>query len=156
MADYAGGSGGSTLTFDYIVCGTGQNTPDLDYASIAALTLNGGSIVDTVDGNAASLTLPATGSDGLATQDIVIQTPLLPVVVGVSPDCGPTTGDTIIVITGIDFTGATAVYFGAAKATEFHGQLGHADHGHKPGRHGHGSGECDRDWPCRRLGDLVG
>ena len=51
----------------------GQNTPDLDYASIGALTLNGGSI-ENAAGNAAVLTLPATGTDGLATQNIAIET----------------------------------------------------------------------------------
>ncbi len=71
-ADYVGGSGTATLTFNYIVA-AGQNTGDLDYASAAALSLNGGSIIDTV-GNVATLTLPATGTDGLATQHINVDT----------------------------------------------------------------------------------
>ena len=36
VADYASGSGTDTLTFNYIVA-AGQDTPDLDYASTAAL-----------------------------------------------------------------------------------------------------------------------
>ncbi len=72
VADYASGSGTDTLTFNYIVA-AGQGTPDLDYASTAALALNGGSIQDTV-GNDADLTLPATGTDGLAATHIVIDT----------------------------------------------------------------------------------
>ena len=72
VANYASGSGTATLTFNYTVA-AGQNTSDLDYASTAALALNGGSIQDAA-GNAAVLTLPATGSDGLATQNIVIDT----------------------------------------------------------------------------------
>ena len=72
MANYASGSGTATLTFSYVVA-AGQNTADLDYASTAALTLNGGSIQDAA-GNAALLTLPATGTDGLATQNIAIET----------------------------------------------------------------------------------
>ncbi len=70
--DYTSGSGTATLSFSYVVA-TGQNTADLDYASTAALALNGGTIVDAA-GNAAALTLPATGTDGLATQKIVIDT----------------------------------------------------------------------------------
>ena len=71
-ADYVGGSGTATLTFNYVVA-AGQNTPDLDYASTAALTLNGGGIIDAV-GNVATLTLPATGTDGLATENIIVDT----------------------------------------------------------------------------------
>ena len=72
LASYSGGSGTSALTFNYIV-EAGQNSSDLDYASIAALGLNGGSIQD-ANGNAAILTLPATGGDGLATKNIVVDT----------------------------------------------------------------------------------
>jgi hypothetical protein len=70
VANYAGGSGTAALTFNYVVA-FGQSTPDLDYASTGALTLNGGSIVDSV-GNAAVLTLPVVGLDGLATQEITV------------------------------------------------------------------------------------
>ena len=72
VANYASGSGTTTLTFNYVVA-AGQNSGDLDYASTGALSLNGGSIKDAA-GNAAMLTLPATGTDGLATQNIVIDT----------------------------------------------------------------------------------
>ena len=72
VATYTGGSGTATLTFTYTVAAK-QNTADLDYASMAALTLNGGSIKD-LAGNAASLTLPSTGTDGLAVEKIVINT----------------------------------------------------------------------------------
>jgi hypothetical protein len=73
VANYTSGSGTTSLTFNYTVA-SGQSTTDLDYASNGALTLNGGSIEDT-SGNAAVLTLPATGTDGLATQNITIGTP---------------------------------------------------------------------------------
>ena len=69
-ANYTSGSGTSTLTFTYTVA-AGQSTSDLDYTSTAALALNGGTIQDAA-GNAAMLTLPATGSDGLATQNIAM------------------------------------------------------------------------------------
>ncbi len=81
VASYTGGSGTSTLTFTYTVA-TGDNTSDLDYTSTTALALNGGSIQDSA-GNAAALTLPAAGTDGLATQNIVIDA-TTPTVSGVS------------------------------------------------------------------------
>ena len=65
-----GGSGTWQLTFTYVVS-PGQATPNLDYASTAALSLNGGTIQD-FWGNAAVLTLPATGTNGLATTQIAI------------------------------------------------------------------------------------
>ncbi|MGA2253266.1 MAG: GH25 family lysozyme, partial [Thermoguttaceae bacterium] len=70
VANYTGGSGTWRITFTYVVP-PGQSTSDLDYASTAGLVLNGGSVQD-LWGNTAVLTLPATGTDGLATQNIVI------------------------------------------------------------------------------------
>ena len=72
VANYASGSGTSTLTFTYTVA-AGDTSSDLDYASTTALALNGGTIQDAA-GNAAVLTLPTTGTDGLAAQNIVIDT----------------------------------------------------------------------------------
>ncbi|MCY2932118.1 MAG: C39 family peptidase [Planctomycetota bacterium] len=80
-AFYTGGNGTSTLTFTYTVA-PGQNTPNLDYISTAALTLNGGSIKDG-NGDVADLTLPNVGTDGLATKRITIDT-TVPTVAGVS------------------------------------------------------------------------
>ncbi len=94
-ANYASGSGTATLTFSYVVA-AGQDTADLDYASTAALTLNGGSILDAA-GNAALLTLPPTGSDGLATKNIAIETtaPTVTVVSSTQAAGAYTTGTTI-------------------------------------------------------------
>ena len=78
VATYTGGSGTSTLTFTYTVA-AGDSTADLDYTSTTAMALNGGTIEDAAS-NAAVLTLPATGTDGLAAQNIVIA----PTVTGVS------------------------------------------------------------------------
>ena len=72
VATYTGGSGTSTLTFTYTVA-TGDNATDLDYSSTTALSLNGGTIKDAA-GNVAVLTLPTTGTDGLASQNITIVT----------------------------------------------------------------------------------
>jgi Dockerin type I domain len=63
VATYSIGSGTSTLTFTYTV-GAGQSSPDLDYSSANALTLNGGSIKDQFSGQNAILTLPAPGGPG--------------------------------------------------------------------------------------------
>ena len=65
----------------------------------------------------------ATNIAGTATQR---STPVGPVVLppapsvsAVSPPSGPTTGGTVVTITGTDFTGATAVSFGSSPATSF-------------------------------------
>ena len=63
VATYSIGSGTNTLTFTYTV-GAGQNSPDLDYSSANALTLNGGTIKDQFSGQDAILTLPAPGGPG--------------------------------------------------------------------------------------------
>ena len=84
-ASYSSGSGTSTLTFTYTVA-AGQNSADLDYTSTTALTLNGGTIFDTVTNpNAANLTLPAPGAAGSlgANKNIVIDT-TAPTVTGVT------------------------------------------------------------------------
>jgi hypothetical protein len=73
-ANYTSGSSTNTLVFTYVV-GAGQNSPDLDYTSTSALTLNGGTING--PGNVpASLTLPAPGTTGSlgANKNIVIDT----------------------------------------------------------------------------------
>ena len=62
MVNYASGSGGTTLTFNYTVA-SGHVSGDLDYASTSALALNGGTIKDGA-GNAATLTLASPGNAG--------------------------------------------------------------------------------------------
>src|SRR5690606_9990518 len=70
--NYAGGSGTTTLTFNYTVQ-AGDSAADLDYISSGALALNGGSIRDAA-GNDATLTLATPGTTGSlgASKDIVI------------------------------------------------------------------------------------
>src|SRR5581483_6338435 len=82
-ATYASGSGGSTLTFDYVV-GAGDNASPLAYTGTSALALAGGAIVDAA-GNPAVLTLAAPGSAGSldANTTITIDT-LAPTVTGVT------------------------------------------------------------------------
>ncbi len=79
VAYYSSGSGSATLTFSYTVA-AGQSTSDLDYSSTGALALGGGSIQDGAN-EAARLTLPPTGTDGLAIQNIVIDPAPAPLIV---------------------------------------------------------------------------
>ena len=72
IATYAGGSSGKTLSFTYTVAS--QNTSaDLEYTSVKAFTLNGGSIVD-IAGNDAdtTLTTPTNGNSLSDNKDLVI------------------------------------------------------------------------------------
>ena len=61
VANYASGSPGTVLTFNYTVA-SGNASSDLDYASTTALALNSGTIKDAV-GNAATLTLVAPAAN---------------------------------------------------------------------------------------------
>ncbi len=73
LATYASGSGTAKLTFTYLVA-AGQNTADLDYASTTALVVPNGGGIEDLAGNVLPLTLPPTGTDGLAAKNIVIDT----------------------------------------------------------------------------------
>lgn len=59
-ATYNSGSGSNSLHFLYTVA-SGESSSDLDQASTSAFTLNGGTILDSVYGTAADLTLPTPG-----------------------------------------------------------------------------------------------
>ena len=61
--NYVSGSDTATLHFTYTVQ-AGDSSLDLDYLSIAALSLNGGSITDAAGNDIANLTLPAPGATG--------------------------------------------------------------------------------------------
>lgn len=63
VASYLSGSGTSNLIFNYVVAAL-QSSPDLDYTTTGALTLNGGTIKDQVSGVNAILTLAAPGAAG--------------------------------------------------------------------------------------------
>ena len=98
IATYTSGSGTNTLTFRYTV-GTGQNSPDLDYADTMALALNGGSIRDAA-GNDATLTLPNVGGANSlgGTKALVIDT-IAPQFVSIQrqdPIATPTNADSLV------------------------------------------------------------
>ncbi len=131
-AVYTGGSGTSTLTFQYTV-GAGDSSGDLDYTGTAALALNGATIRSHADGADALLTLPTPGSLGSlgANRLIVVDTtapaaPSLPALSAGSD--GGTVGDNLTnrdrpTITGTAESGATvrlydgATQIGSATAT---------------------------------------
>jgi hypothetical protein len=73
-ATYSSGSGTTSLTFIYSVA-AGQSSTRLDATSSTALTLNGGSIMDSTP-QAATLTLPPPGAGGSlgSNKNIVIAT----------------------------------------------------------------------------------
>lgn len=60
-ATYVSGSGTTALTFSYTVS-TGENSADLDYSSVNALNLNGGTIRSTSSSANANLTLATPGA----------------------------------------------------------------------------------------------
>jgi YVTN family beta-propeller protein len=108
-APYQSGSGTNTLTFRYTVQ-AGDNSTDLDYASTAALALNGGTIRDG-SGNDALLTLPVPGTTGSLgyNKNIVIDTlaPRVTYVTSVKANGTYTTG-TVIDVT-VTFNEAVTV-----------------------------------------------
>jgi hypothetical protein len=78
MVNYTSGSDSSTLTFAYTVSGANSHTSDdLDYQTTIALSLNGGTILQTaVPNSAVNLILPTPGSaDSLSyNKNLVIDT----------------------------------------------------------------------------------
>lgn len=58
------------------------------------------------------------GPSAVATQEITIPS-LVPMITDLNPNFGPTTGGTVVTITGIHFTGTTAVLFGTTPALSF-------------------------------------
>ena len=72
IVNYSAGSQSITLTFNYVVK-EGDSSPDLEYVSTTALSLNGGSIKDLVDRDA-EIVLPEPGAANSlsANKDIVV------------------------------------------------------------------------------------
>ncbi|UII33766.1 gliding motility-associated C-terminal domain-containing protein [Fulvivirga ulvae] len=84
-ATYSGGSGTTTLQFQYTVQ-AGDISSDLEYTSATALELNGGTINAAADNAIAILTLPSPGSTGsLGTNKNIAVDGILPLVTSVSP-----------------------------------------------------------------------
>jgi hypothetical protein len=110
----AGPSSTTTLTF-FLVCGfgCGVNAGDHLSATLAGASNPGSaSSSDTAKVSTSSDTTPVTSCP------YYIGTgPAAPCITSVSPKSGPAAGGTSVTISGINFTGATAVKFGTAAAT---------------------------------------
>ncbi|ELR72812.1 hypothetical protein C900_00773 [Fulvivirga imtechensis AK7] len=90
-ATYVGGSGTTTLTFQYVVQ-AGDESTDLEYVSASALGLNGGTIVAASDNTTATLTLPTPGTAGsLGTNKDIIIDGVLPTVSSIAASPNPVT-----------------------------------------------------------------
>jgi hypothetical protein len=121
VVDYASGSGGRTLAFNYLVQ-PGHCTPDLDYAGPGALALNGGTIKDAL-ANDATLELPAPGAVGSlgAGKSLRIQSSLS--IVSVVPTSGRMGGSrppmfpAVVTVRGSGFGAGAMVSFGLIPAT---------------------------------------
>ncbi|WP_033408949.1 Ig-like domain-containing protein [Rudaea cellulosilytica] len=86
------------------------------YTSGATATISG---TATAPGTASCTVTASNGVSPDATQALVVNATAGPTVTAVSPPNGPTAGGTVVTITGANFTGATAVRFGATPATTF-------------------------------------
>jgi hypothetical protein len=71
-------------------------------------------VAGTVD---VTVTTPGGTSPTISADHFMYVAPVVPSVVRVSPSSGPTSGGTTVAITGTNFTGASAVIFGAATAS---------------------------------------
>ncbi|KOF02518.1 hypothetical protein OB69_12165, partial [Roseivirga seohaensis subsp. aquiponti] len=88
-ANYFSGSGGSTLTFNYIVQ-AGDVSSDLDYVATNSLALNGGTIKDAA-GNNATLTLATPGAaNSLGANKALVIDAVAPVITSLSLHNGNT------------------------------------------------------------------
>ncbi len=107
---YTSGSDTSALTFSYTVA-AGDTTSDLNYASTAALVLNGGTIKDAASNNA-NLALPALDSDeslGGTTKDIIIEG-ILPTLTGTFVFTNPSTATlTSVPVTSLTVADTTSL-----------------------------------------------
>ena len=118
-ATYAGGTGTTTLTFDYTVVAE-DGSSALDYASTGALGLNGGTILDAA-GNASTLTLPAQTAFGGKTISIDAHAPTVSSIVPVSTPTNAATADFTVTfseaVTGVDATNFSLTQTGVSGAS---------------------------------------
>ncbi len=70
-------------------------------------------------GHLGSPTLKNNGGPTALTTQLLSISPGLPVITNVDPNFGPISGGTSVTITGLNFTGATAVLFGSTPAVSF-------------------------------------
>lgn len=97
-ANYASGSGTSTLTFNYTIR-SGDTSSDLDYVATNSLALNSGTIRDAATNNA-TLTLASPGAaNSLGNNKALVVDGVVPSVTSTAPSGGAVSTDT-----SVDFT----------------------------------------------------
>jgi hypothetical protein len=114
--------GGSQITSYGVSCappsGAATTVTDTDVAAASLSAVVSG----LSDGTTYACTVTATNAAGTGSPSPSVSgTPTAspPTVTGLSPSSGPTTGGTMVTISGTGFTGATAVRFGSTPATSY-------------------------------------
>ncbi len=128
-ARYISGGGGNVLTFDYTIQ-PGDNSSRLDYTSINALALNGGTIKG--NGGNALLTLPEPGTTGSLRSNTYIvvdaAAPVITNVTSVMPDGKYTTGNVVVITVifneNVYASGPLRLFMNTGRAVVFSGGSG--------------------------------
>jgi hypothetical protein len=107
VLNFTGGSGTASLTFGYPVS-PGEASPDLDYISAAALSLNGGTMKDGAALDAI-LTLPSPGTAGSlgANRNLVIDTVVPDTSITSGPPAATNATTAVFIFTSTKPAGAT-------------------------------------------------
>ena len=98
---------------------TGATAVDFGPNAATAYTVNSDTFVTaTVPAGSGTVDTTVTATDGISATSSADQFTYVPAstVSTLSPTTGPATGDTVVTITGTNFTGATAVTFGTNAA----------------------------------------
>jgi Big-like domain-containing protein/IPT/TIG domain-containing protein/putative Ig domain-containing protein/VCBS repeat protein len=117
-------SGGTLVT----VSGTnftGATAVNFGSAPAASFTVNSATSITATSaaGSAGAVDVTVTNTGGTSTTSVAdgftYVSSTAPTVTGISPNAGPPSGGTRVIITGSQFTGATAVNFGSVAASSF-------------------------------------
>lgn len=115
-------AGGTTVT----ISGTGFNgTPGVwfgGYPATNVAVVNATTITATSPAGSGTVDVTVTtggGTSATSAADRFTYDAPLPVIGSITPNAGPTSGGTAVTLAGNNFTGATAVFFGATRATNF-------------------------------------